>query len=167
MSQAWNVADANDYWSTVPIGDRVGLRDDLVGVTAPPTDRHYRYVLMTAGEDGVGQYNEGALDDEIVSGSSPDIDATAVISLADSPMLGQTIRLVNTTREFERPGSPGTVQADAFRAHNHGYTRPNNGAGGDGGASVVRTSNSQQTTTEGGEETRPRNVGVTVYMRIR
>lgn len=160
-------ASINDPWSLKAIGETVRLRDDLTGVDPPPTDRTYRYIKLTAGEDGTGGYNEGALGNESVSGSAPDIDATAEIILTDSPLFGETVRLINTTREFERPGDAGTVQADAFRAHSHGYLRPDTASGGDGGSPSIESRSGQQTDPEGGDETRPRNIGVTVYMRIK
>lgn len=169
MSQARRVADADDYWSNQPLGVPIPVLDNLVGVLAPPTDQLYRYIKLTAGEDGAGQYNEGALSGESVIGSDPDIDATAVVSDPASPILGQTVRLINTTREFMRPGNAGVAQADELREHQHDYVGHSNTiqAGSSGVGGFLRNTTTRTTELAGGAETRPRNLGATFYMRIR
>ena len=99
-------------WLTKAIGEPFPLFDHIEGVEPPPTgSANFRFILLTAGEDGEGDYNEGVLTNESVSGSDPLIEATAEIDFEASPLHGQTVRLINTTREFLRPGSAGTAQA--------------------------------------------------------
>lgn len=155
-----------DTWALQPIGVPIPLQDNITGVSAPPTDQDYRYILLTAGEDGVGEYNEGILISESVSGSAPLVVATAVVDDADSPIDGQTVRLINTERRFLRAGSAGTLQDSQNLAHSHnqGYLASFGVAASAGpllGGDQVNTGSS------GGDEARPRNVGVTYYMRIK
>ncbi|MND22671.1 hypothetical protein D3C80_130540 [compost metagenome] len=109
----------DDPWYFMPIGVPLPLDIGTGVFTAPPRDRSYRYVLLSAGATGSGLYNEGILTSEIVSGSWPIINATGVISLSGSPFNGVTIRLINSTREFLRPGVPGGLQDSTFTSHNH------------------------------------------------
>lgn len=104
-----------DPWALQPIGTYIALRDDLVGVTAPPTTSSYRYVVLSASSS----YNTGVLSSESVTGTAPLVIATAVISLAGSPLNGRTINLINTERRSLRAGSSGTVEQDAFPSHGH------------------------------------------------
>ncbi|MCZ4330782.1 hypothetical protein [Castellaniella denitrificans] len=151
-------------WLGTPIGGYITPH------SPPPTnDLRYRYILCTAGQTGVGGYNEGVLTGETVTGSSPNIVATAVVSLAGSPMDGQTIRLVNTTREFFRPGATeGITQLSQNAEHDH--------AGAVRGSADVQNSvtpnrysaNSASTTgSSGGDEARPRNISAVYYRRIK
>lgn len=177
----------NDPWALKVIGEFVSADDGVEGFTPPPKDKTYRYVELTAGLTGVGGYNEGILTSETVSGSSPNITATAVVNLAGSPFNGKPIRLINTTREFLRPGSPGTLQGSQNLSHGHGVNDPGHSHttigrpigqqvqnGTNGQASVLmENQNSSVSGTgisiqaSGGDETRPRNIGVRVYRRIK
>lgn len=109
------VAILTDPWAFQPIGAYIAHDDAVVGLVAPPKDKAYRYVELTAGLTGSGAYNERILTTETVSGSAPLISATAVINLTDSPLNGKTIRLINTERRFLRAGSAGTLQDDAMQ----------------------------------------------------
>ena len=63
----------------------------------PPTDSAlFRYILLTAGEDGVGGYNEGVLINETLTGSDDLIEATAEINMPSSPLHGTVVHLMNT-----------------------------------------------------------------------
>lgn len=187
LSDVANADDAltnlgiSDGWAVQPIGVPIPLFDNLTGVAAPPTDKTYRYVLLTADNTGSGQYNEGILTSQSVSGSAPLVIATAVIDLADSPLDGQTVSLINTERRFLRAGSAGTAQNDAMQSHSHpsangsNLTGPYQGISGGPGSSVgvvgSTTGSNVQAMGQGNgrmdTETRPKNVGVTYYMRIR
>lgn len=184
-----------DPWAMQPIGVPIPMLGNLVGVVAPPKDKAYRYVLLTAGETGSGAYNEGILTGESVSGSAPLVVATAVISLAGSPINGRTINLINTERRFLRAGSAGSVQNDAMQRITGAFeTRSletgsqifyDQGGGALGvadavttGPSVAGSSNTrtrQRTTFDSANspdartdtETRPKNIGVTYYLRIK
>ena len=176
-----------DPWALQPIGVEIPANSGMAGFTAPPKDKGYRYILLSAGASGAGGYNEGIINSETVSGSSPTVSATAVISLADSPLFGATVRLINTTREFLRPGSPGALEASQNLSHNHGVTDPlhvhsmniratgQQGTNGTNGQSFVlaETVNTTISATgitiqaNGGNEARPRNAGRDYYMRIK
>lgn len=173
-----------DYWAAQPIGVPIPVMDNITGVAAPPTNQSYRYVKLTA-SDG---YNSGVLTSESVSGSAPDINATAQVNLPASPLHGRTIRLVNTERRFLRGGSAGTTQGDAIRnitgdirwASNRTPTATTGGTGvfADSGTSNGIISSGSGTERLSGvtfdastvvptaNENRPRNIGVTYYMRV-
>lgn len=109
----------DDPWYSVPLGMILGLDMGLAAFTPPPRDKTYRYLLLSAGATGSGQYNEGIVTGEAVSGAWPVVNATGVVNLAGSPFNGLTIRMINTERRFIRPGSPGSFQDSAFTSHNH------------------------------------------------
>jgi len=162
------VVPADFCWMTKAIGEPFPLRDDLAGVVVPPTDNAaYRYIKLTAAD----AYNTGILTSESVSGSAPDVIATAVISLTGSPINGLTVNLLNTERRFIRAGSSGTVEADTFKAHIHGFNGNVpllniGGSEGDGPIAGNRAATGATNST-GGTETRPKNQGATFYMRIK
>lgn len=182
-----------DPWAMQVIGKEFSIHPNA---PLPPTDDPtFRYIILTAGLDGAGQYNEGVLTDETVTGSDPTITATAVVSLAGSPMDGQTIDLLNTSRAFLRPGAPGPIVASQNAAHahtgstnsagSHTHTRnvgdSTSGAaegnrivsGWDSGRGTLRASNSSgahaHTVTinnSGGSEAHPRYIPRVYLMRI-
>lgn len=101
-----------DVWEFMPLGMKFPIDTHTTGVSAPPTDNpNYRYIKLTASDS----YNTGVLTSESVSGSAPEVQATAVISDASSPMNGQTVRLINTERRVIRAGSSGAVEQDALQ----------------------------------------------------
>lgn len=177
----------DDPWALKVLGEFVYVDDGTDGLIAPPKNKAYRYVELTAGLTGAGAYNEGILTGETVSGSSPNITATAVVSLAGSPFNGKTIRLINTSREFLRPGAPGTLQSSQNLSHGHGIDDPGHShtiTGRPVGQQVQNGTNGQssvlmenQTTSvsgtgisiqnNGGDEARPRNIGLRIYRRIK
>ena len=175
MWQPWRKVwdDGNlDPWAVQPIGVPIPVFEYIPGVPKPPTDRGYRYVLLSAGRTGSGGYNEGCLVDEVVTGSAPLIHASAWVSLAGSPLVGQQIRLINTERRFIRAGQPGAVQDDAMQDHTHWQPRDNVFGTGAGGTSTSFFQGSVNGSTGGvdngrvANETRPRNIGAAYYMRI-
>lgn len=116
-----------DYskWMSRAIGEVFAIQTDLTGAEIPPnTSPDFRYIVLTASDS----YNDGALTDESVSGSAPEITATAVIDYPASPMHGQTVRLINTERRFLRAGSAGTTETSANKEHTHTATAASNGA---------------------------------------
>ena len=186
----------DEPWAFKAIGELVPLADNIAGVAAPPTDRAYRYIRLTAADS----YNTGVLTGESVSGSAPLIVATAVVDDTQSPINGQTVRLINTERRFLRAGSAGTVQDSANLSHNHTGGTSSDGshshnveggwnttAGMSDGTPIMGATNvsepgsgtsgqiyssgshnhSLSINSTGGDESRGRNVGVTYYMRIR
>ena len=105
-----------EYLGT-PVGGTIALPTHLSGIVAPPKDNaNFRYILLTAGESGTGEYNETILTSETVSGSAPLLVATAVINLAASPINGLTVNLLNSEGRFIKPGtSSGTVANDQMQ----------------------------------------------------
>lgn len=181
---------ADDPWSQQPIGVPIPLLDSLTGTSAPPTDQGYRYIKLTASDS----YNTGVLTSESVSGSAPLVVATAVISLAGSPINGQTVNLINTERRFLRAGSAGTVENDQMQqitggvgVNLHASTVAPMLIAQTGAFSIGPAVNSNQATSAAGSsiadgftfdsanspnaragtETRGKNIGVTYFMRIK
>lgn len=122
------LADA-DPWALQPIGVPFPM---MFGNTLlPPVNNpQYRYVMLTAGQTGSGAYNEGCLGSEVVSGSAPVITASAIVTLADSPLLGVTVPLINTEQSFIRPGTSSSqaLQDSANASHSHDGTAVSAGA---------------------------------------
>jgi hypothetical protein len=106
-----------------PIGGTIALPTNLAGIVEPPKDNaNFRYILLTAGESGTGEYNETILTSETVSGSAPLLVATAVINLAASPINGLTVNLLNSEGRFIKPGiSSGTVANDQMQQITGGF----------------------------------------------
>lgn len=162
--------------SAPSVGSIVMLWTHLSGVSRPPAGE---YIELTAGLTGSGDYNAGLLTSESVSGSAPLVVATAQI--AAGPMTGQTVHLVNTERRFWRAGVAGTTQNDQFQDHTHGVSFNMRGRNTDpksaGPFNVRGTTTGTVTvgnatnaagfgTIRTGTETRPKNIGATMFMRI-
>lgn len=177
---AASAAFAGDPFAFQPIGGYIAIADDIVGVPVPSTSSNaYRYIKLTAADS----YNTGVLTSESVSGSAPLVDATAVINLAGSPINGRTVRLINTERRVLRAGASGTVENDQLQGFLFGdgagaylsrLTLITYGAGGTAtahlgslGNALPRVSDTVNGTPRAGLETRSKNIGVTVYMRIK
>lgn len=184
-----NSQQATLKWMSRGIGEFYVVDDSIAGTDIPPTnDSRFRYIKLTAGLTGSGQYNDGILISESISGSAPLVVATAVINLVGSPINGKTISLLNTEGRFIRPStSAGTKQDDQMQGHWHDVW--NNAAGGTAlpmtglsnagmlpsskGATKVGfvaadiVSDGVNGTPRTGTETRVKNIGVTYYMRIK
>lgn len=164
-----------DGWAVQPIGVPIAVMDNLAGVSAPPVDRGYRYIKLTASDS----YNSGALTSESVTGSAPLVLATGVLSLVGSPLNERTISLINTERRVLRAGSAGVLEMDAFQSHRHALfsmvSGSNTGGGVNGVAypgSLTGYSGSPLDDGSGGasrtaSETRAKSIGVTFYMRVK
>jgi hypothetical protein len=111
----------NVKWLGTPVGETLALPTNLAGIVAPPTDNAtFRYILLTAGESGVGEYNETILTGETITGSAPLVVATAVVNLAASPIDGLTVNLLNSEGRYIKPGtSSGAVANDKMQTHAH------------------------------------------------
>jgi hypothetical protein len=107
----------NVKWLGTPVGETLALPTNLAGIVAPPIDNaSFRYILLTAGESGVGEYNETILTGETVTGSAPLVVATSVINLAASPINGLTVNLLNSEGRYKKPGTvSGTVANDQMQ----------------------------------------------------
>lgn len=167
----------------IPIGGYVFVQTNLTGAEEPDATN---YIKLTAGLTGSGQYNEGKLTSESVTGSAPLVVATAVINDAGSPMNGQTVNLINTENRYIMPGtSAGTVANDqmqlitgeliggqenltgngAFSAGNAlASNRPGNGTASARSA-LFSSANSSGART--GTSTNVKHIQVTAYMRIK
>lgn len=112
-----NRLDQISVWSSKAIAEPFPIFDHLPGIEIPPTNNpNFRFIKLTAGENGAGGYNEGVLVGETVSGSAPLVVATAVIDYADSPINGETINLINTEGHYVKPGtSSGTLADDQMQ----------------------------------------------------
>ena len=183
-----------DNWTSKAIGEPFGIFTHLTGVVEPPTTNpNYRFIKLTAAD----AYNTGVLISEAVSGSAPLVTATATISLAGSPVNGQIVDLMNTSRRVLRAGLSGTAEADTAQGHGFGdpdqptfqYMNAINQRFTFGATPALSTlamsTDSTDSTTAGqtarvspvsdgtngvpriGIETRAKNIGVTYYMRIK
>ncbi|MFU0504000.1 hypothetical protein [Pseudaminobacter sp. NGMCC 1.201702] len=181
-----------DPWACQPLGVPIPVFDHLIAGLAPPTNRVYRYVMLTAGKTGAGGYNNGILSGETVSGSAPLVSAYATVSLASSPLNGRVVQLVNTEGRFIRASlTPGAVENDQMQRITGSMSGVFNRAlfaALPGGAFTPVTSIGTAYDTAGpaqsgyqsftfdsgnspdaraGTETRPKNVQATYYMRIK
>ncbi|PKR54395.1 hypothetical protein [Thalassospira marina] len=97
------------------IGEPFIVFDHLSGADIPDNSAgSEKYVKLTKGLTGAGQYNEGLLASETETGSGPLLVATAVIVLG--PMSGETIHLLNTEGRYIKPGtSSGLVANDQMQ----------------------------------------------------
>lgn len=161
-------------WLSARIGEPIGIWDHLTGADVPPTDNpNFRFIKLTSGLTGSGQYNEGVLTSESVTGSAPLVIATAVIDDAASPMDGEVINLINTERRFLRAGASGDVEAAQIGYHRHGLNAAGGGNAGSGpsiGHGFTNQGYAASAATEYygtvGDENRVKNIGATYYMRI-
>ena len=175
-----------------PIGGYVIVQTDLVGAAIPDGDKH---IKLEAGLTDSGEYNENKLNNESVTGSAPLVEATAEIVDAESPMNGQVVHLLETERRFLRAGNAGTVENDQMQrvtgdtgGYMWGSAQGDNPSGALSGTDFTgETSNRPafsnnntsrvvfdssdspdaraSDTTDG--ETRAKNIGVSIYMRIK
>jgi len=194
LKDQFDAFSASSIWSSQPIGVPIPVASNhfaSLSAALPPTDNPaFRYVLLTAGEADSGEYNEGILTSESVSGSAPLVQATGVVSLSGSLLNGKTIRLINTERRFLRAGSVGTVENDQMQkiTGSVGFNRtavanvdgaiivggtPGSSAAASGalatGSFAIDSSASPSarasSTTDG--ETRSKNIGMTYIMRLK
>lgn len=194
LSNLGLTATAADINANMPVGVPFPVWDHITGCPAPSNAGTAKFIRLTAGQTGAGQYNEGLLGSESVAGSAPAITATATI--LTGPMTGQIVPLVNTEEAFLRPRTTsGGLQTTATQAHKHrlpsGFDNSAfygwlDGAdtpifGSEVGSGSVRIATNSGTTTSSTAairaaysdtvrdltgETRPRNRSATFYMRI-
>lgn len=168
-------------WTARAIGEPFQIWDHLAGAEIPPTAVDGpRFIKLSAAD----AYNTGLLSGETVSGTAPDIMATAVIALAGGPLYGQTIHLINTERRFLRGGASGDIEADAIRNIKSGDFEMQAALANVGGP-IVNTSSPTKNWVLASDlallrsvrfdasaavptaaENRPRNISGTYYMRI-
>lgn len=169
------------------IGQVYVVDTSKTGAEIPPsTTTGPVFIELTAGLTGVGNFNNGKLTSESVTGSAPLVLATATINLASSPMNGQVIDLLNTEGRILRPStSAGTKQDDQSQGHGHNFVVSNGQRGvgspsgtvditSGGGSPATLTDRVTTAISDGtngtprvGTENRMKNVGVKAYMRIK
>lgn len=194
VQQAIDLLVADLCWYAIPPG--YVIYRPVGAAAAPPQDHpDLVFVELTAGKTGSGQYNEGKLVSESVSGTAPLIVAEAVVDVVGSPLYGVTIPLLNTERSIQRPGdvTPGDLQQDQIQDHGHQSWEGPAATNGDSGsnnaypATRVAGSNSRITSpsfyntvqvrgittppgfgeARTGNETRGKNRAVIAYMKVK
>jgi hypothetical protein len=106
-------ANANAYVA-MAIGVPFPVMDHITGVVAPSNSGTAKFIKLTAGLTGSGQYNEGLLANESTSGTAPLVVATADINTG--PLNGQEIHLWNTEGRYIKPGTTaGTTANDQMQ----------------------------------------------------
>lgn len=178
-----------DRFAIQPIGVPFPVWDHITGIDAPSNAGSAKFIRLTAGLTGSGQYNNGLLGSESVSGSAPLVQATATILAG--PATDEIVRLINTEEAFLRAReTSGALQFDQMqrivgsmqvRVARFGGTQTgaisDGGSWGNEGATVGNQVQPQfnfnsasspdaraSSTTSG--ETRSKNVSATYYMRI-
>ncbi|MFF3703887.1 phage tail protein [Pseudomonas qingdaonensis] len=169
-----------DPWALQPIGVPIPI---LSGAAQPPTNRAYRYVKLSAGDP----YNDGVLFEETVSGEAPLLSARARISLTiGSPIGGNSVQLLNTERRYIRPGQSGALQDDAIQNITASITgqistaiavtaggairfTPSNWSAGVNveGRGIENLTFDASRVARTATETRTRNIGSNLYMRVK
>lgn len=156
------------------IGEPFGLWTHLAGCPLPDNSGTAKFIELTVGLTGSGQYNEGLLGSESTTGSGHEIVHTAEILVG--PMTGATVHLINSMERFRRPSeTSGTLQDDTVGPHVHatndnrivqtsGGTSLGSGGGNfyNGNFSVTATT----ITSGGGPQTQPIAITEKVFMRI-
>jgi hypothetical protein len=98
----------------IPIGVPFGVWDHLTGVVAPSNTGAQRFVKLTAGEDGVGGFNENLVSNEVITGTGDLVVVTADISVG--VLTGQTVSLLNSENRYLKSGaSSGAVANDQMQ----------------------------------------------------
>lgn len=176
-------------WETQPVGSVVYLWDNY-GVEIPSNaDPRYRYVKLTLFDS----YNDGIVSNETLSsGGTPTSIALAVVDFPDSPMHNAAIHMINTEKSFLRPDSSGAgvFKLDAVQRI-YGGLNETYGSGTNATSGPFQTLSSQDSVNNWGtgtnkplfeemvfdsalvartdtqwDETRPKHVTVTAYLRI-
>tara|TARA_B100000678_G_scaffold237062_1_gene206801 strand:+ start:22584 stop:23999 length:1416 start_codon:yes stop_codon:yes gene_type:complete len=107
-----------DPFSSKEVGEIFSVSTHLTGVTEPNNDGVKKFIKLTIGLTGSGQFNEGLLINESTSGVSPLVIATADINVG--PLSGETVSLLNTEGRYIKPGtSSGTIANDQMQGHWH------------------------------------------------
>jgi hypothetical protein len=179
---SWTTPSGGD---STPVGGYVFVQTNLTGAEEPDPAN---YIKLTAGLTGSGQYNEGKLTSESVTGSAPLVVATAVIDDAASPMDGQTVHLLNTENRYIMPGtSAGTVANDQMQTLTGTLSMGNGmrlsgssgvfslsnatdtaiGAGGNSGYRTASFDSANSSGARTGNHTNVKRIQVTAYMRIK
>lgn len=168
-----------DPWAMQPIGVPIPV---FAGAAEPPRDKGYRYIKLTYGD----AYNTGVLTGEVMTGVAPLVVSYGRVALAGSPINGNTVYLLNTERRYIRPGGAGALQNDAVQnitAVLSGQISTATAVTPSGAFSGTAPSWSAGVNVEGrgienltfdasrvartDNETRTKNIGANLYMRIK
>jgi hypothetical protein len=114
---------ANLQWLGTPIGQPFPLSLHIAGVERPPQNIPGAvFIELTAGLDGVGDYNEGLLINEDVDATAidgnghVDLRITAEINLPGSPAHGEIVNLINSEgRAIIAGETSGVLWADQMQ----------------------------------------------------
>lgn len=179
-------------WGALPLFVPVPVLTHLhssVAAALPPIGAGLpRYVVLEAGLNGPGGYNQSVLISESVTGSGALVLATAVVNLPASPAHGKTVRLLGTEGRVLRAGTfamSGDAEADQMQRIQgwFGYLMMANeyGIGGafEGGSTSMPSYYGPGAASSGywfgidtalvartGNETRAKNMRVPMVMRI-
>ena len=169
------------------IGETFNLATHLTGIVEPSNNiGDAKFVKLTAGLDGDGQFNEGLLINETITGSGPTIEITAEI--ATGPLAGNIIHLINSENRYLMPGENSGAVADdqmqritgsvGVRAGNTGGdplgvfstsstsgARPNGTLSG-GSFNPMRFDSANSPDARTGDHTNVKHIQATYYMRI-
>lgn len=171
---------SSDPFVSKAVGEIFGLQTDMVGVVEPSNLGSAKFIKLTAGLTGEGEYNEGLLTNETITSSGAELQVTADIVGGVSD--GETIHLINSEESFIKPSvTSGVFEQDAIQnivggfegIHNlhsfsGAFSRPStsfgisSGVGAGGGNIVFDASNVVRTA----DRNRPKSVSTVYYMRI-
>ena len=175
-------------WISTAVGGIQTLMFDTPAIFPPTDSALFRYILLTEGLDGAGQYNEGILINETIMGSGVERQVTAEINLPDSPLHGQVIHLINSERSHLRPGeTAGVFEQDqmqritgsvgvrggntggaprgVFSSSSTSGDRPNGTLSG-GSFNPMRFDSANSIDARTGDHTNVKHIQATYYMRI-
>ena len=101
-------------WLSAAIGEPKAIFINDSDLYPPISNSLYRYIQLTEGLDASGQYNEGQLVNETITGSGVERQVTAEI--ATGPLAGTVVHLINSERSHLRPGeTAGDFEQDQMQ----------------------------------------------------
>ena len=174
QNQVENQKESSAFFNSSPIGT-LYMPYEIDGIEIPTNEK---WIRLVAGESDAGEFNEGKLINETILGIFPTNIATAQINDSESPLFEKIIHLLETERRFLRAGNVGTIQEFAMQGHKHTSaaaevtsTRPVGGGVQEAATIGTQTGNpitdGVNNTPLTDNETRPRNIGTRVYLKIR
>lgn len=182
-------------WASLPVGFHVAIRDDLAGMPIPPIGNpHFRYIKLTAADpynEGVlvdelvtGSGNDVTATAAVSLEGSP-IDGQLVRLInTERLFLRAGESGVRQGQSLQAHSHSGTTNTGGYHDHaiggGQGLAREANGTGSwelsTSGARMINAmsilasgqhQHSFTTDQTGGDENRPRNLGITYYLRVK
>lgn len=93
--------------------------DTSIGMVLPDNSSDQKFVLLTEGLTGAGQYNEGLIDNEVSQVVTAENGHDYLEKTADllvGPFTGETVHMLNSESASIRPGeTPGQIFADQMQ----------------------------------------------------